>query len=59
MTSPLTSQPRTEPQLKEVMNDPIIQLLMKRDGVKEETLMPLVSGIFSEQNARGRQWNPK
>lgn len=42
----------TEPQLKDLIDDPIVKLLMKRDGVKQEVLMPLILGILDESEAK-------
>ena len=38
----------TEPTIEEMINDPIVKLLMKRDGVKQEVLVPLFHNIFFE-----------
>lgn len=44
----------TEPPLKEVINDPIVKLLMQRDGVKQEMLMPLILNAL-ETNRPGHK----
>ena len=31
-----------EPELDELLNDPIIQMLMQKDGVEQEELLPLL-----------------
>jgi hypothetical protein len=41
---------RDEPELTEVMDDPIVTLLMKRDGVKREYLMPLLNATRMRMN---------
>lgn len=44
----------TEPPLNDVINDPIVKLLMQRDGVKQEMLMPLIMNAL-ETNKPGQK----
>ncbi len=37
--------PACEPRLIDVLNDPIVQILMNRDAVAEETLMSVIDDV--------------
>jgi len=50
-----TSQP--EPLLDELLSDPIVQLLMKTDGVQEQELRPLINQLTESMNARAKPAN--
>ena len=41
-----------EPNLDELMEDPIVQLLMESDGVSMSTLMPLIAEISGHMQLR-------
>ncbi len=41
-----------EPSIGEVINDPIVKMLMKKDGVKRESLMPILAQIAQEMDAK-------
>ena len=37
--------PANEPQLRELLNDPIVQILMTRDAVEESSLLDLIDDV--------------
>ena len=37
--------PAIEPQLREVLNDPIVQILMTRDAVEESSLLEVIDDV--------------
>ena len=37
--------PANEPQLREVLNDPIVQILMTRDAVEESSLLEVIDDV--------------
>lgn len=43
-----------EPQLHEVMDDPIVKLLMKSDGVSIGALLPLIEEVSDKMQAEER-----
>lgn len=40
-----------EPEIQELMNDPIVRLLMKKDGVRQESLLKLLETKASNHNS--------
>lgn len=44
--------PGIEPTLEELMEDPIVQLLMESDGVSIQTLMPLIAEVSGHVQLR-------
>lgn len=39
-----------EPMINELIDDPIIKLLMKSDGVSLGALLPLIEGVMDKNN---------
>lgn len=50
--SPMYEKAITEPPLAELFDDPIVQLLMKRDGVVMSDLQPMLEQIHREEEIR-------
>ena len=48
----------TEPELDEVMEDPIVNMLMDKDGVEKETLWPLLNAIGKNNNDHSKLYKP-
>ncbi|WP_192499460.1 hypothetical protein [Skermanella pratensis] len=51
----MTGNPRKEPSLTDLLNDPIVQLMMRRDAVERETIEAMIARLRLSRRAEAER----